>query len=127
MLFKGIQWVVTTHSPLIISSFDRKELMILESNERGVVAEHKLNRDVIGFSADEIYRFLLKTSPYSTAATNKIAAAQTAMARGDLPEEDREKLALLVEYSPDVGEDEAKKRLSYRRNLNQRIKDSGRL
>ena len=56
-----MQWIVTTHSPLVLSSFDRHELTWLQPNNE----PKEVDRQIIGFSPDQIYRFLMETEPES--------------------------------------------------------------
>lgn len=46
-----VQWIVTTHSPLVLASFDRQEIKMLDSSEPGGVRQ--LDRDIIGFPTDQ--------------------------------------------------------------------------
>ncbi len=68
-----VQFVVSTHSPLILSSFDRSELIVLEANEEGVVSTRELDRQLFAFSMDEVYKWLMRTPPRSTVMEEKIA------------------------------------------------------
>jgi predicted ATPase len=62
----GVQFIVTTHSPLVLSSFDRAELIVLESDPEGKVGVRELDRQVFGFTMDEVYRWLMRTPPQSS-------------------------------------------------------------
>jgi predicted ATPase len=73
-----VQFIVTTHSPLVLGSFDRNELIVLEADEQGVVSTRVLDRQVFGFSMDEIYKWLMRTPPHSSVLEEKVA-------RGDDP------------------------------------------
>lgn len=70
--------MVTTHSPLVLGSFDRRELIILEASPDGLVSTRSLDRQVFGFTTDEIYRWLMRTPPHSSVLEEKVA-------RGDDP------------------------------------------
>ncbi|CAM2010109.1 AAA family ATPase [Acanthopleuribacter pedis] len=78
----GVQWIVTTHSPLVIASFDQHELTWL--NQEGQVTP--LDRQVIGFTPDQIIRHLMDTNPES-----EILAAyhrfQDSISKGETPNE----------------------------------------
>jgi len=69
-----VQFIVTTHSPLVLGSFDRNELIVLEGDEQGVVSTRLLDRQVFGFSMDEIYKWLMRTPPHSSVLEEKIAS-----------------------------------------------------
>ena len=58
-----VQFVATTHSPLIVSSFDRHELVILDRDAEGGI--RSLDRQIFGMSMDEIYQWLMDTPPES--------------------------------------------------------------
>jgi hypothetical protein len=66
-----VQFIVTTHSPLVISSFDREELIVLESDQEGRIGKRRLDRQVFGFSMNEVYKFLMKTKPHSSVLEQK--------------------------------------------------------
>ena len=109
-----VQWIVTTHSPLIIGSFDRQEIVALEAHpEHGVSLREPLDRQVLGFTADEIYRWLMDVKPHS-------AAMETHFGNG--PEAHARK-ALLFAQSPTVSEEEARANREYRRTLAERRRD----
>jgi hypothetical protein len=67
-----LQWIVTTHSPLVAASFDRSELVLLDDREPSGLRE--LDRDVLTFTSDELYEFLLDTIPTSVAGMEQLAA-----------------------------------------------------
>jgi hypothetical protein len=68
-----VQFIVTTHSPLVLGSFDRNELIVLEADEQGLVSTRTLDRQVFGFSMDEIYKWLMRTPPHSSVLEQKVA------------------------------------------------------
>lgn len=68
-----VQFVVTTHSPLVLSSFDRRELIVLEADDEGLVSTRTLDRQVFAFSMDEIYKWLMRTPPHSSVLEEKVA------------------------------------------------------
>ncbi|HKH46178.1 MAG TPA: AAA family ATPase [Thermoanaerobaculia bacterium] len=99
----NVQFIVTTHSPLILSSFDRNELILLDRNAEGGIRE--LDRQIFGFSADEIYDWLMGTRPQGTVIEQKLR---------DRNDPD---LALYFYQSTERNEDEAKADLEERRRL----------
>lgn len=106
-----VQFIVTTHSPLVLSSFDRAELIVLETNDEGRVVERKLDRQVFGFTTDEVYKWLMNTQPQSTVLEIK---AQ----EGDDP-----RFAEYLYHSEDVDEKEAKKLVNDIKSLLRDTKD----
>jgi hypothetical protein len=90
-----VQFIVTTHSPLVLGSFDFNELIVLEADEQGVVSTRSLDRQVFGFSMDEIYKWLMRTPPHSTVLEEKAE-------RGDDPN-----LASYLYQSPAISSDHA--------------------
>jgi len=103
-----VQWIVTTHSPLVLSCFDSAEIVALDLRVPGGVRQ--LDRQILGFSVEEIYRWLMHTSPTSGALEDELSK----VAEGEKPPES---VALLMELSPEVDEDEARARLERRKQL----------
>lgn len=68
----NIQWIISTHSPLIVTSFESSELVVLDRTSSGGIKE--LDREVLGFSANEVYDWLLDTRPVSEAGADQMAA-----------------------------------------------------
>jgi hypothetical protein len=64
----GMQWIVTTHSPFIVGSFDQSELVVLDREQPGGIRE--LDRQVLAFTANDIYDWLLDARPVSLAGEN---------------------------------------------------------
>jgi len=61
----NVQFIVSTHSPLVAASFDRSELVLLDQESPGGI--RPVDRQILGFTADEVYEWLLDTPPYSEA------------------------------------------------------------
>lgn len=101
-----VQWIVTTHSPLVLSSFDRAELVLLDRKAEGGVRE--LDRQILGFSSDEVYEHLMGTPARSSVLEEKLENASA---------DDAADLALLLVQTADRNEDDAKEMLSRRREL----------
>lgn len=111
-----VQWIVTTHSPLVLASFDRREIKMLDSSEPGGVRE--LDRDILGFTTDQIYERLMDTKPRGVVLEEMLAEADsTAMDPAR-----REELAVLVATAPDFNEAEAKQRVAWRQDLIARLR-----
>lgn len=94
----NVQWVVSTHSPLILSSFDRGELILLDSSSSGGVRH--LDRQILAFTSDQVYQWLMGTPPQSAALEDKLDS-----------EEHDEAIALLLYQSEDESEEGARRRL----------------
>jgi hypothetical protein len=67
-----VQWIVTTHSPLVVTSFESSELVVLDREAEGGIRQ--LDREVLAFTANEVYDWLLDTRPVSTAGVAEMAA-----------------------------------------------------
>ncbi len=102
-----VQWIVTTHSPLILSSFDSSELVVLDRKAEGGVRQ--LDRQILGFSTDQVYRWLMGTEPYSAAIEDKL-------------ERDDDDVPLLLHQSEMFNEDEARRELDHWRQRVARLK-----
>jgi hypothetical protein len=111
-----VQWVVTTHSPLVLSSFDTAEIVALDRDEPGGV--RFLDRQILGFTADQIYNWLMGTPTTSAALDQELAQDGAAV----LAHSDKELAAILM-MSPEVSAAEAEERA---RQLHERVKRLGR-
>jgi hypothetical protein len=108
-----VQWVVTTHSPLVLSSFDTAEIVALDRDEPGGV--RFLDRQILGFTTDQIYTWLMGTLPTS-------AAMEQELARNGAPgPHSEEELAEMLMMSPEVSADEAKEQARQRRERLKRL------
>ena len=97
-----VQWIVTTHSPLTVASFDSSEIVVLDRTAEGGV--RALDRQILGFTADQVCQWLMET-PASSAALEGIAERE-----GNSPLSD-EQIAEILEMSPEVGASEAQERV----------------
>ncbi len=100
-----IQWVVTTHSPLVLASFDRNEIVALDAEKENGIRE--LGRQILGFTTNEVYEWLMNTPPRS-------AVIEMALQE---PEAISEEVALWLDQGPDTDEAEARDRASASRKL----------
>lgn len=98
----GVQFIVTSHSPLVLASFDRHELIALDRDEPGGV--RSIDRQVLGFSPDEVYEWLLGTPASSEAMEFEIRDAEPGTSR-------RAELAELLDARDSV-DAEAQERLA---------------
>ncbi|MFT5323546.1 MAG: putative ATP-binding protein involved in virulence, partial [Planctomycetaceae bacterium] len=74
-LLPHVQFIVTTHSPMVLASFDQNELVLLEQNG-GKLGIRNVDRQIFGFSMNQIYRWLLDTSSHSPVIDELIAAGE---------------------------------------------------
>ncbi len=105
----GVDWIVTTHSPLVISSFSAAEIVVLDRQAAGGV--RRVDRQILGFTTDQVYEFLMGTPSSSSALEEELRA-------GDLP--DRE-VAVLLATSPETTEIEARERVDQRLRMIDRL------
>jgi predicted ATPase len=106
----NVQFIVTTHSPLVLSSFDRTELVVLDRHAEGGVRE--LDRQIFAFSTDQVYEWLMGTPPQSTVIEEKLKT-------GDDPN-----LGLYLYQSEGANEDEARAQLDERQRLIEELRGS---
>jgi WD40 repeat protein/GTPase SAR1 family protein len=100
----GVQWIVTTHAPLVLSSFDRNEIIALDRSEPSGVRE--LDRQILGWTTDEVINWLMGTEATSAALDEHMAEAEAAPGSAA----DRS-LAELLSQSPEANEEEARHRI----------------
>jgi predicted ATPase len=112
-----VQWIVTTHSPLILSSFDSAEIVALDRDEPGGI--RFLDRQILGFSTDQIYNWLMETSPTSAVMEQKLDSEANEF-RPELKSE----IAELLEVSPEVDPEEAKQRIRVRQDRLRKLNSS---
>ncbi len=103
-----VQWVVTTHSPLILSSFDSAEIIALDRTAPGGI--RFLDRQILGFTTDEIYRWLMDTPASSGEMEAQLAEVVADGASSPVKDD----LAAMLQMSPDVSGDQAKERIRRR-------------
>jgi hypothetical protein len=108
----NVQWIVSTHSPLILSSFETSELIALDRDEPGGV--RVLDRQILGFTTDQVYNWLMGTPATSAALEESLSGASN--------EADEEKLAQLLQMSPQVDARQAAHRASLRKERLKRLK-----
>jgi predicted ATPase len=103
-----VQFFVTTHSPLVLSSFDRMELIALDRQAESGIRE--LDRQIFAFSMDQVYEFLMGTPAQSTVIEEKLS-------QGTDPD-----LPLYLYQSEDQNEEQAKERLEERKRLVEKLR-----
>ena len=109
-----LQWIVTSHAPLVLASFDHNELILLDSNEADGIRE--FDRQIFGFSADEVYDVLLRTPPSSETSEETLAEAlESGKGR-------RETLEAILKSTPDGSEEDSRARMTRIRERLAKIK-----
>src|SRR5262249_34977805 len=106
----NVQFIVTTHSPLVLSSFDRAELVVLDRDSKGGIRE--LDRQIFAFSTDQVYEWLMGTPPQSTVIEEKLS-------EGNDPD-----LALYLYQSQDRNEEQAEATLAERKSLIEELRSA---
>ncbi len=96
-----VQWIVTTHSPLVLSSFDVAELVLLDRNEPGGIRH--LDRQILGFTSDQIYEWLMDTKPTSSELAHQLEQVR----QGD-ESVDTAYVAQAMAMSPEVDKEAAR-------------------
>jgi len=109
-----VQWIVTTHSPLVLANFDVNEIIALDRDQEGNVRE--LDRQILGFSSDQIYQWLMGTPPTGEAIAELLEKNQS---RGQ-PTDDE--VAELLDTSPRVNDSEARERVKKLKDTIGRLK-----
>lgn len=109
-----VQWIVTTHSPLVISSFDRHELTWLDADSH----LREIEQQPMALTPDDIIERLMETEPRSV-MVQEYMDYREALLRGekpkkkpDLPTEIADQLAM-QSMMPDLNEEETKKKLNW--------------
>jgi len=77
----NIQWIVSSHAPLILASFDRREMIALDNETE--TGYRTLNDQIYGYTTDQIYDYVLSTPPSSE------VSEQTLDSIANLPSADR--------------------------------------
>jgi hypothetical protein len=108
-LMPKVQWIVSTHSPLVLANFDSNEIIALDQDVPGNI--RPLDRQILGFSSDQIYQWLMGTPPTGEAIEQVL----------DKDEGDDE-IAELLDMSPKVTEADAKARVQKLKGTIARLK-----
>lgn len=105
-LLPNVQWVVTTHSPLVLASFDQYELVPLEGLSGRV---RSLDRQILGFTVDDVYEWLMEVEPTS--------AEVDELWKSRHQENKREELGLLLSQSREANAERARQNREWLRQL----------
>jgi len=109
-----VQWVVSTHSPLVLSNFDSNEIIALDRDLEGNI--RPLDRQIMGFSTDQIYEWLMDTSPHGEAMEQVLEENEQS---GD-PSDDE--VAELLRVSPVISDEEAREKVKDLKGVIERLK-----
>jgi hypothetical protein len=109
-----VQWIVTTHSPLVLANFDSHEIIALDRDREGNV--RPLDRQILGFSSDQIYEWLMETPPTGEAIEQVLENNET----NGQPTDDE--IAELLDTSPRVNDADAHKRVQKLKGAIERLK-----
>jgi hypothetical protein len=102
--FPKVQWIVTTHSPLVLANFDANEIIALDRDSQGNV--RAVDRQILSFTADEIYEWLMGTRPGGVEIEEELRKSDEGVGK------DREEIASLMRVSPDTDAEAARKRVA---------------
>ena len=101
--FPKTQWIVTTHSPLVLGNFDASEIIALDRNSFGGIRE--IDRQILGFTSDQIYEWLMDTPPIGAQMEEKLQQADEGS------DGSHEEVARLMRVSPTVTDEAAQKQV----------------
>jgi hypothetical protein len=99
-----VQFIVTTHSPLVLANFDANEIIALDRDRDGNVRE--LDRQILGFTSDQIYEWLMGTRPMGAAMAEELRKSDNGAGRDDA------EVARLMRVSPTTNEEDAGKQVA---------------
>ncbi|MDJ0839197.1 MAG: AAA family ATPase [Acidobacteriota bacterium] len=111
--FPKVQWVITTHSPLVLFSFDKAEIVLLDpyatNHQRG------LDRQIMGFTIEQMYQWLLNTKPNAPFIEEQLALVEDVRQGKEVPEEPltEEALAMLINQSPHMSEEQVREQQNW--------------
>jgi hypothetical protein len=112
--FPKVQWIVTTHSPLVLANFDVNEIIALDRDCDGNIRQ--LDRQIFSFTSDEIYHWLMRTRPTGAAMEEELRKADEGV--GMSPDE----VAELMRTSPDANATDARKQVAEFREILKTLK-----
>jgi len=73
-VFPGVQWIVTTHSPLVLSCFDKNEIILLDRDREGGV--ERLEHQVFGLPVNQVMERLMGARASGAALEDMLAEAE---------------------------------------------------
>ena len=96
--FPNLQIFCSTHSPLMLAGLKEGQVQLLRRDEKGKVTVSRNERDIIGWSADEIMRFLLEVrTPTDLETARHAERLQELRMKAELSVEEAEELEELRE------------------------------
>lgn len=113
-LLPNVQFIVTTHSPMVLTSFDQRELVLLEQKD-GKLDTRPADRQIIGFTMIEAYRWLF--------GPKYVVGGEFAMLENSDDPRDQELVTRLLYQSNEVDAEEADRRLAAHKRLAQAKRD----
>jgi len=99
-----VQFIVTTHSPLVLANFDANEIIALDRDLDGSIRE--IDRQILGFTSDQIYEWLMETRPMGAAMEEEIQKSDDGLGM------DHAEVARLMRVSPTTSEEAAGKQVA---------------
>lgn len=109
-----VQWIVTTHSPLVLANFDVNEIIALDRDQAGNVRQ--LDRQILGFTSDQIYEWLMGTRPTGAAMEEEIEKADKGQGRS------KKEIAEMLRVSPETDGRAAKTQVAEFREILKTLK-----
>ena len=94
--FPGLQVFATTHSPFVVAGLRAGQVHLLQRDDRGRVGISTGDRDVIGWSMDEILRtFMGVDEPTDQSTVDRAVRLRELRQRGSLSEEEAQEMTFL--------------------------------
>ena len=94
--FPGLQIFATTHSPFVLAGLRAGQVHLLQRDDRGRVGISTGDRDVIGWSMDEILRtFMGVDEPTDQSTVDRAVRLRELRQRGSLSEEEAQEMTFL--------------------------------
>ena len=111
--FPKIQWIITTHSPLVLFSFDKAEIVLLDPHEDN--HQRGLDRQIMGFTIEQMYDWLMNTKPNAPYIEEQLALVDDIRQGKDVPKQplSEEALAMLMNQSPHMSQEQAKEQQAW--------------
>ena len=97
--FPNVQIFASTHSPMMVAGLKREQVHLLNRNTSGMVTWTRNEQDVIGWTADEIYRtFMGVDNPTDERTASHIAELRLLRQKYSRTREEEERLQELRSY-----------------------------
>ena len=103
-VFPKVQWIVTTHSPLVLANFDVNEIVALDRDREGNIRE--LDRQILAFTSDQIYEWLMGTRPMGGEIEEELSKSDEGVGKS------QEELARLMRVSPTTDDETAREQVA---------------